>query len=260
MFKSVNDSNGTNITYGKYFSSSRLSKTTANLQRNDFFLVHFNTRSLSKNLDKIEEFLNAMTRFPDAIAISETKLNSNSSSNNNIPHYNFLHNNWPTNAGGVGFYFKDTLQCRLRDDLSLNLPNCEDLWIQIKCKMSDIILAVIYRHPDKEISSFQNKICDRISSLELSKSNYVICGDTNINTLENTNKTIDYINALTSIGCKMTIRNPTRFANNCSPSLLDHVYTNISSKNTSSGVSMFEISDPLPLFFLLKHSKCDVKK
>ena len=100
--------------------------------------------------------------------------------------------------------------------------------------MSDIILAVIYRHPNKEISSFQNKICDRISSLDFSKSNYVICGDININkpTLENTNKTIDYINALTSIDCKMTIRNPTRFANNCSPSLLDHVYTNISSKNT----------------------------
>ena len=225
-----------------------------------FFLVHFNTRSLSKNLDKIEEFLNDMTRFPDAIAISETKLNSNSSSNNNIPHYNFLHNDSPTNAGGVGLYIKDTLQFRLRDDLSLNLPNCEDLWIQIKCKMSDIILAVIYRHPNKKISSFQNKICDRISSLESNKSNYVICGDININTLENTSKTIDYINALTSIGCKMTIRNPTRFANNCSPSLLDHVYTNISSKNTSSGVSVFEISDHLPIFFLLKHSKCDVKK
>ena len=160
-----------------------------------FFLVHFNTRSLSKNLDKIEEFLNDMTRFLDAIAISETKLNSNSSSNNNIPHYNFPHNDSPTNAGGVGFYIKDTLQFRLRNDLSLNLPNCEDLWIQIKCKMSDIILAVIYRHPNKEISSFQNKICDRISSLESNKSNYVICDDININTLENTNKTIDYINA-----------------------------------------------------------------
>ena len=45
-----------------------------------------------------------MTRFPDEIAISETKLNSNSSSNNNIPHYNFLHNDSPTNAGDVGFY------------------------------------------------------------------------------------------------------------------------------------------------------------
>ena len=122
-----------------------------------------------------------MTRFPNAIAISETQLNSNSSSNNNIPHYNFLHNDSPTNAGGVGFYIKDTLQFRLPDDLSLNLPNCEGLWIQINCKMSDIILAVIYCRPNKEISSFQKKVCNRISSLESKKSNYVICGDININ-------------------------------------------------------------------------------
>ena len=91
--------------------------------------------------------------------------------------------------------------------------------------MSDIILAVVYRHPNKEILSFQNKICDKISSSESKKSNYVICGDININIFENTNKTVDYINALTSIGCKMTVRNPTRFANNCSPSLLGHVYS-----------------------------------
>ena len=197
MFKSVNDSNGTNITYNKYFFPPDFRKQPPIYKKNDFFLIHFNTRSLSKNLDKIEEFLNDMTRFPDAIAISETKLNSNSSSNNSIPHYNFLHNDSPTNTGGIGFYIKDALQFRLRDDLLLNLPNCEDLWMQIKCKMSNIILAVIYRHPNKEISSFQNKICDRISSLKSNKSNYIICGDININTLENTNKTIDYINALT---------------------------------------------------------------
>ena len=53
-------------------------------------------------------------------AISQTKLNSNSSSNNKIPHYKFLHNVLPTNAGGVGFYIKDLLQFRLRDDLSLH--------------------------------------------------------------------------------------------------------------------------------------------
>ena len=153
-----------------------------------------------------------------------------------------------------------TLQFRLRDDRSLNLPNVEGLWIQIKCKMSDIILIVIYHHPYKEISFFQNKICNRISSLESKKSSCFFCGDINKNTLENTNKTLDYINALTSIGCKMTVRNPTRFANNYSPSLLNHVYTNISNKNTSNGVSMFEISDHLPIFFLLKQSKCDVKK
>ena len=51
-----------------------------------------------------------MTRLPDAIAISETKLNSNSYSNISIPNYNFFHSDSPTLAGGLGIYLKDTLK------------------------------------------------------------------------------------------------------------------------------------------------------
>ena len=45
-------------------------KNSYSIQKNDFFLIHFNVRSLSENKDKIEECLNDMTRLPDAIAIS----------------------------------------------------------------------------------------------------------------------------------------------------------------------------------------------
>ena len=250
----------TNIPYEEYFSPTKLSKLTANLRDKDFYVVHFNVRSLAKNLNAIEEFLNDMTRLPHAIAISETKLNSNSCSNITIPHYNFLRKDSPTNAGGVGLYIKDTLKFRLRPDLSLKLSHCEDLWVQIKCKTTDIILAVIYRHPNKEILSFQEKLCSRITTLESEKLNYVISGDININTLDKNKKTIDYINALNSIGCNLAINNPTRFANNYSPSLLDHIYTNITKQNTTSGISSFQISDHLPTFFLVRHSNCYAKR
>ena len=43
-----------------------------------------------------------MSRFPDAIAISKIKLNWNSSSNNNTSQNNFLRNDSPTCAGGIG--------------------------------------------------------------------------------------------------------------------------------------------------------------
>ena len=72
----------------KYLSPSKLANLSSN--NNDFFLVHFITRSLPKNVDKLKEFLNEMTRLPDAIAISETKLNSNIYSNISIPNYNFF--------------------------------------------------------------------------------------------------------------------------------------------------------------------------
>ena len=247
----LTNSNDSCVRYDdNYFSTTKLSELTSTLKNDDFYVVHFNARSLSKNLNKIEEFLCDMSRFPDVVAISETKLNTNSTSNINISNYSFFRKDSHSCAGGVGPYVKNTMQFQMHDDLSLNLPNCEDLWLQIKCKSSDIVLGVIYRHPNKGILSFQNTLYDTLANLETKKLNYVICGDININTLNRNNtKILDYTNAIVSLGCEMTIGNPTRFSENCNPSLLDHIYTNITKKSTYSRISAFEISDHLPIFF-----------
>ena len=63
-------------------------------------------QSLPKNKDKVEEFFNGMSRIPDAIAISETKLNANSVTNVNIPNYTFLRKDSSTNAGGGWSLYK----------------------------------------------------------------------------------------------------------------------------------------------------------
>ena len=62
---------------------------------------------------------------PDAVAISETKLNANSSLNLNFTNYKFIHNDSITHAGGVGLYMKDSLRFTLRRDLSLNLQHAK---------------------------------------------------------------------------------------------------------------------------------------
>jgi len=60
------------IRYDEYFSPCKLSKLASRIRKRDFFLMHFNVRSLPKNKDKIEEFLVNFDILPDAIAISET--------------------------------------------------------------------------------------------------------------------------------------------------------------------------------------------
>ena len=94
--------------YDEYVSLSKLSKLIANLNKNNFFTVHFNTRSLSKNKNKIDDFLIDIERMTDAIAISETKLNANSSLNLNFTNYKFIRNDSITFAGGVGLYIKES--------------------------------------------------------------------------------------------------------------------------------------------------------
>ena len=58
----------------------------------------------------------------------------------------------------------------------------------------------------------------------------------------------------------MLIDLPTRFADNCKFSLLDHIYTNITNQVHESGVCIFDISDHLPTFFIAKIIKCVLNK
>ena len=57
----------------------------------------------------------------------------------------------------------------------------------------------------------------------------------------------------------MKINNHTRFADKCRPSLLDHIYTNIANKSTNSGVALYELSDHLPIFFIVKNTSSKLK-
>ena len=127
----------------EYFSISRLNKLSSNNNKNNLFTLHFNTRSLPKNHDKIEEFLSELNVLPEIISVSETKLNSQSTSNVNIAQYDFLHNDSPSKAGGVGLYVKNNVKYSLRNDLNLHLSNCEDIWIEIYSKSKSIILSTI---------------------------------------------------------------------------------------------------------------------
>ena len=73
----------------------------------------FNTRSLSKN--KINDFLFDVERMPDAIAISEAKLNANSCLN--FTNYKFICKNSITHGGETDPYIKDSLRFSSRKNL-----------------------------------------------------------------------------------------------------------------------------------------------
>ena len=135
--------------YDEYVYLSKLSKLTANLNKNDFYAVPFNTRSLSKTENKIDEFLSNLERMSNAIAISEIKLNANSFLNLNFPDYQFISNDSITHTGGVGLYIKDSFKFSLRKDLSHDLQRYENLWLKVESEKSGIILRVIYRQNKK---------------------------------------------------------------------------------------------------------------
>ena len=95
------------------------------------------------------------------------------------------------------------------------------------------------------------------------KIHYMICGDININTPRtDENKIVEYINSLNSGGSINLINLPTTIAENCRPSLLDLVYTNVVTPKISGGICLAELSDHLPTFTFIKncnHFKTKIK-
>ena len=64
--------------------------------------MHCNPRSLGKNFFLLPDILITVKSLPDIIAISETKLNVNTSVNLHIPGYLFVRTASKSQAGGVG--------------------------------------------------------------------------------------------------------------------------------------------------------------
>ena len=52
----------------------------------------------------------------------------------------------------VGLFIKESLSISICKKFDLNIPNCEDMWIQLDLGNNNkCIVGVIYRHPKTEI-------------------------------------------------------------------------------------------------------------
>ena len=89
---------------------------------------------------------------PEIIAISETKLNSNLKTF--LPGYTFIHNNSPTNAGGVGMFIKDTLSYKTTTEYQINIIGCEEIWVKIHLNNTEKVFNVLYRYPNSKLFNF----------------------------------------------------------------------------------------------------------
>ena len=107
------------------------------------------------------------------------------------------------------------------------------LWKAVKASLlklqPHLANLLFYRHPAHAFPPFQDEFIKLVTHLQNKNCEYLIGGDFNCNLLkyhEQSNVT-NFVDSLASCGCISLINKPTRFSNNCTPSLLDHVYTNI---------------------------------
>ena len=233
-----------------YYSISKMNNVLTSRQGKGISLFHCNIRSLTKNLNLLNDMLYSLDSGLDVIAITETRLNPNSISNTELLNYNLFHVDSPTLAGGVAIYANKALKTIPRPDLKIDLSLVESCWIEIDpCNNNrHILIGCIYRHPSAGMDEFTVKLEELIKESNLNKYDTYILGDMNIDLLKHQThqQTGQYIDMLYSYDLLPVITKPTRITSHTA-TLIDHIYTN-TINNLVSGIVTVDISDHLPIF------------
>ena len=122
------------------------------------------------------------------MAFSETKINSSNINLVSIENYQFERKDSLSHAGGVGLYLRKDLQYSVRTDISIDCPNCENLFVEIMLKSKrtgiihsnkSILVGVIYRHPGGSYADFQEKLTNITHKFNQSNTQLELVGDYN---------------------------------------------------------------------------------
>ena len=92
--------------------------------------------------------------------ITETRIKDQPAINIDITGYKFFFVKSFNNAGGVGVYINDTLNCRVLNRFHVDLPSCENIWLNVITKDSkSYIVGVLYRHPfSTDVANFIDQL------------------------------------------------------------------------------------------------------
>ncbi len=151
---------------------------------NALSIIHFNCRSLYKNISKIKEYLSKLKKF-NIIAISEMWLDNEKVSDLGLEGYElFTMNGVNKKRGGVALYVDKALRCSQIECMSSTIDNvleCVTIEIHVK-QANNVIISCIYRTPGSCLDTFNEKLAAMFSNSK-DKKVQIICGDFNIDLL-----------------------------------------------------------------------------
>ncbi len=241
--------------YLENFDNNHLNNFS-NIMTEKFSSIGINMRSLSnsKNFSKLQVFLESLCFKPSVIGINETYLRDNDPGPHcNMKGYNFISNCRKSHkGGGVGIYVLDTLNYKVRNDLTIMDDKIfESLFIEIKCKDKAIVYGTIYRSPNSDIDTnnvFLNYLKKCLKSITNSNKLCFIQGDLNYDLLDidNTN-TGNFTDTLFDYTFYPHINLPTRITGT-SATCIDHIWSNVYDYDVASGVISETIADHMITF------------
>ena len=240
----------------KYYDKDNLNSKFK--KNNHISFLHLNIRSLTKHFDNFQELLNSLDIRFKIIALSETRLITNSLAPHNlcIDGYLLVSNSTEASAGGTAIYVCNSLNYRNRQDLSSDMyqsKKLESTFIEISRKgRKSVVVGCIYKHPGMPVNEFADAYFAPTSDkVNKERKKGVFLGDFNINLLDfGKKKEVDkFIDTATSHNFFPTISLPTRITDSTS-TLIDNIYISPDDISYESGNLLSGISDHLAQFLI----------
>ena len=160
----------------------------------------------------------------------------------------------------VAIYVNKCLTYNVSEKMSYTIDNVmECITVEISLhRNKKVIISCMYMQPGANIDTATSAI---EKMYRHKRSNIYLCGDFNVNLLnyDNYKGTMDFLNALFSLGLYPCIDKPTRITQSSS-SLIDNIFTNALHVEVKSGILINDISDHLPVFTISNYSVHRSKK
>ena len=154
----------------------------------------------------------------------------------------------------MGFYLNQNITFSKRDQFSTSKQDYEGLWVEVENKhQRNIVCGIIYRHPKGNIETFLEYLYDVIESVHNENKLFILMGVFNVNLLnfESHPATEQFLNSLGTNFFHPHILKPTRITNH-SATLIINIFFNSAEHLTASGNILYDTSDHLPNFLIVK--------
>ena len=190
----------------------------------DSFLYFLNIRSLRCHHDQLVIDINQLEQKPLIIALCETWLCDNDYLN--LYHLDGYHpliskHRKYQRGGECAFYVRDDVNFQL-NNIEVNFE-CINISIVYKSVKTNI--SVVYKPPQSKNEVFLNHFENYLLYLNALKTNFLVCGDFNIDTLDCKPISNSYITLIKSCGAHILNRDPTRITPTSSK-CIDHLIAN----------------------------------
>ena len=205
-------------------NSNKLFDRTILENESNFIIYHQNIRGLKC---KINEFIISMTEvMPRLICITEHHLHDSDSNPPYIPMYNLgaIYSRSILKGGGVCIYIhEDIIFSKLNMLCYCKEKDLEIVAIKFKLNKTSYIVYCVYRAPTGDLQYFFEQLENILNAHLYLKSEFILCGDLNIDYLASDCKKYQLTEILDMYNLKGIVNFPTRITQT-STTLIDNIF------------------------------------